>query len=125
MNETTLRFVSLGFEHVVQANMVWQISRYKTIQVKRMVQQARKEGMLLDWTARRGIRSAVFLTNGYVIASPFNVKTLLGRLCRAVEGDMIVSDDVPTDEEEDEFVPEIDSDDEFAGGEEDMIDKDS
>lgn len=117
-----LRFVSLGFEHLVQANMVWQISAYKSIQVKRLVKQAKKDGMLLDWTARRGIRSIVFLTNGYLIESPFNVKTLLGRLTRAVTDTLIVNDE-PTEEkeeEEEEEIPEIDDTFELDGEEEDM-----
>lgn len=100
--------------------MVWQISAYKSIQVKRLVKQAKKDGMLLDWTARRGIRSIVFLTNGYLIESPFNVKTLLGRLTRAVTDTLIVNDEPTEEKEEEEEIPEIDDTFELDGEEEDM-----
>ena len=85
-----IRFVSLGFGHVAQCNMIWGAARKGTAQSQRLMNKAKKEGKYLDWTATRALKSLIFLTNGYVIGSPFNVSTVYARLRKATESDFQV-----------------------------------
>lgn len=121
---TDLRFVSLGFGHAAQCNMIWGVARKGTAQSQRLLAQAKKAGTYLDWTAKRQLKSLIFMTNGYVIGSPFNANTVFTRLKRATFED-VVSLDPQTeqdlrrkppirlvDEEDDDFDEEYDESEE-------------
>lgn len=80
-----LRFVSLGFDHVVCANRVWAVVQPNRAQSKRLMARAKSEGTYLDWTCTKKMKALVLLDNGYVIGSPFSVSTIYGRLRRSTE----------------------------------------
>ena len=85
MLTSELRFVSTGFGTIVQCNMIWSIMRVKTQQSRRIIRAAKKEERWLDYTAGRPMKSIILLTNNIVIASPFAVSTLYGRIRAATE----------------------------------------
>lgn len=87
---TECRFMSLGYGHLTQVNMIWAVSKLGSAQVTRLLAQAKAEERFLDWTSRRPMKTLVFLTNGMVIGSPFSVTTLYQRLRKATEQRVIV-----------------------------------
>lgn len=90
---TECRFMSLGYGHLTQVNMIWAVSKLGSAQVSRLLAQAKAEERFLDWTSRRPMKTLVFLTNGMVIGSPFSVTTLYQRLRKATEQRVIVDQD--------------------------------
>lgn len=122
-----LRFVSLGFGHIIQCNMVWAVIKVSTAQAQRLVKQAKKNGTYLDWRAGRACKSIVLCTNDRVIASPFSVVTVFNRLKRATTE--FVSVDFQTEhilqkEWKKRDVSETEFDDEYLDDEEDTYEDD-
>ena len=77
---STLRFVSLGFGHVVCANRIYCVVRVNTAQNRRILSRAKEEGRFMDWTAHKKMKSLVLLDDGTVLGSSFSVATIFSRL---------------------------------------------
>lgn len=75
-----LRFVSLGFGNICQANEIWAIMRIGSAQSRRIISDAKADDRFFDWTGKRAMKSIILLKNGMVCSSPFAATTLYNRL---------------------------------------------
>lgn len=102
MTQTPLKFVSLGFGYVIQANNIWAVIKRKSAQSDRILRSAREDGRFLNCTCGREIKSIVLLDNGTVIACAFSVGTVYNRLIKAVTDELTINPEDMEEEEEEE-----------------------
>ena len=82
--------VHIGFGSVVAVNRVMAIVAPDSAPVRRMVQQARSEGKVIDLTYGRKTKSVVVMDNGYLVLAAIHPETIVGRLSQQ-RGDRGVS----------------------------------
>lgn len=56
------------------------ISDYKSNQTKRMVSEAKKNGKIFNTCHAKKIKSEIILTDGMVVLSPYEAKTLTSKI---------------------------------------------
>jgi len=72
--------VHVGFGGIVAANRILAILDPNSQPVRRMVRQAKKEGMAIDMTYGRKTRTVIILDTGHVITAAIQPETIVGRL---------------------------------------------
>ncbi len=87
-----MQLVNIGYGNLVSANRVIAVVSPDSSPVKRMVQDARKSGILIDATLGRKTRSVLAMDSGHIILSALQPGALQGRLTGKETG--------PTEEEE-------------------------
>ena len=74
-----MRFVNIGFGNVIHAERVITIVSPDSAPIKRMVQEAKDRGMLIDATYGRRTRAIVVMDTDHVILSAVQPETIAGR----------------------------------------------
>lgn len=84
-----MALVSIGFGSFVAAERVVSVLSPDSAPIKRMIQDARERGGLIDASYGRRTRSIIVTDGGYILLSALTVETAAERLgCRDdVEGD--------------------------------------
>lgn len=72
--------VPVGFGNYVSMEKVVAISPYLSSSVIRLVRELRALGRVIDFTAKRSIKSVFFLTSGKVILTALNPETITRRI---------------------------------------------
>ena len=72
--------VHVGFGGIVAANRILAILDPNSQPVRRMVRQAKKEGMAIDMTYGRKTRTVIILDTGHLITAAIQPETIVGRL---------------------------------------------
>ena len=75
-----MQLVNIGYGNLVSANRVIAVVSPDSSPVKRMVQDARKSGVLIDATLGRKTRSVLAMDSGHIILSALQLGALQGRL---------------------------------------------
>ena len=75
-----MRFVDIGYENNVSVDDIFYFANYKSKSVKRKVHESKERLQCIDATSARGLRTVIFLKNGYVILCALQCKTLKKRL---------------------------------------------
>ena len=75
-----MKLINIGFGNMVSAGRLIAIVSPKSAPIKRMVQEARKNGMLIDATYGRRTRAVLVMDNDHVILSAIQPETVAGRL---------------------------------------------
>ena len=88
-----MNFINIGFGNVVSAHRVISIVAPESAPIKRIVQEAREAGDLIDATYGRRTRSVLVMDSGHVILSAVQPETIVGRITG--------KDDAPKAEDED------------------------
>jgi regulator of extracellular matrix RemA (YlzA/DUF370 family) len=81
-----LKFVNIGFGNLVSANRVIAIVSPESAPVKRMVQEAREQGALIDATYGRRTRAVLIMDNDHIVLSALIAETISNRLSGQSEG---------------------------------------
>ena len=76
----TYRLVNIGFGNIVSANRLLAIVCPESAPIKRMVQESRESGRLIDATCGRRTRAVVIMDSGHVILSAIQPETIANRL---------------------------------------------
>ena len=84
------KLVNIGFGNIVSANRLIAIVSPESAPIKRIVQEARESGRLIDGTCGRRTRAVVITDSDHVILSAIQPETIANRL------------DAKQDEEQDE-----------------------
>ncbi len=86
---TTVRFISIGFGNMVSAGRVVSLVSPDSAPMKRLIQDARDEGRIIDATCGRRTRSVIITDSDHVILSAIQAETICNRLNgeNADEGD--------------------------------------
>lgn len=75
-----MQLISIGFGNVVAANRIVAIISPDSSPIKRLVQDAREKGTLVDATYGRRTRAVVITDSGHVILSALQHETIVNRV---------------------------------------------
>jgi len=75
-----LKFIQIGYGSVVAAQKIVAIVSPESAPVKRIVQDARDRGMLIDATYGRRTRAVLIMESDHVILSAVQPETVAGRI---------------------------------------------
>ena len=74
-----MRFINIGFGNVVAAQRILAVLSPDSAPIKRMIQEAKERGMLVDASFGRSTRSVLLMDTDHVILSALGPEQLLGR----------------------------------------------
>lgn len=75
-----IRLINIGFGNIVAANRIVAIVSPESAPIKRMVQEARDRGMLIDATYGRRTRAVIIADSDHIILSAVQPETVAHRL---------------------------------------------
>ena len=75
-----IKLVNIGFGNIVAANRIISIISPESAPIKRIIQEARDKGMLVDATYGRRTRAVVVVDSGHIILSAEQPETVANRL---------------------------------------------
>ena len=75
-----MRFISIGFGNMVSAGRVVTLVSPDSAPMKRLIQDARESGRLVDVTCGRRTRSVILTDSDHVILSAIQAETISNRL---------------------------------------------
>lgn len=75
-----IRLINIGFGNIVSANRIIAIVSPESAPIKRIIQEARDAGMLVDATYGRRTRAVVICDSHHVILSAVQPETVAHRL---------------------------------------------
>ena len=76
----SIRLINIGFGNIVSANRIIAIVSPESAPIKRIIQDARDRGMLIDATYGRRTRAVVVTDSDHVILSAVQPETVANRL---------------------------------------------
>ncbi|MED4703203.1 extracellular matrix/biofilm regulator RemA [Bacillus velezensis] len=76
----TIKLINIGFGNIISANRMISIVSPESAPIKRMIQDARDRGMLIDATYRRRTRAVVVMDSDHIILSAVQPETVAHRL---------------------------------------------
>lgn len=82
-----MALINIGFGSFISANRLVSVLSPDSAPIKRMVQDARERGSLIDASYGRKTRSILVTDGGYIILSALTSETVAERLGYNVEGD--------------------------------------
>lgn len=72
--------VNIGFGDIVLAGRMIAVVAPTSMSVKRMVQDARETGRLIDATYKRRTRAVIIMDSGHIVLSAIQPETIAGRM---------------------------------------------
>ncbi|MGI6607053.1 MAG: extracellular matrix/biofilm regulator RemA [Peptococcia bacterium] len=75
-----IKLINIGFGNIVAANRIIAIVSPESAPIKRIIQEARDKGMLIDATYGRRTRAVVITDSDHVILSAVQPETVAHRL---------------------------------------------
>ena len=75
-----IKLVNIGFGNIVAANRIVAIVGPESAPIKRVIQEAREKGILIDATYGRRTRAVIASDSGHVILSAVQPETVANRL---------------------------------------------
>ena len=75
-----MKLINVGFGNIVSSERIIAIVSPESAPIKRMVQEAREGGNLIDATYGRRTRSVIITDSGHIILSAIQTETVAGRL---------------------------------------------
>lgn len=80
-----MKLINIGFGNMVSANRLIAIVSPESAPIKRIVQEARDKGSLIDATYGRRTRAVIIMDSDHVILSAVQPETVANRLADDVE----------------------------------------
>lgn len=74
-----MRFINIGFGNVVAAQRILAVLSPDSAPIKRMIQEAKERGMLVDASFGRSTRAVLLMDTDHVILSALGPEHLSGR----------------------------------------------
>ena len=88
-----MKLVNIGFGNMVSSNRIVTIVSPESAPIKRIIQEAKEKGALIDATHGRRTRAVIITDSEHIILTYLQAETLANR---------ITEEDVITDEEEED-----------------------
>ena len=82
-----MKLINIGFGNMVSAGRLIAIVSPDSAPIKRMVQEARDRGVLIDATYGRRTRAVLIMDNDHLVLSALLTETVANRLAGEREGD--------------------------------------
>ena len=76
----SIELVHVGFNNIVVMNRVVAIASPTSAPTKRMVQEGRNKGMLIDLTNGRRTKAVLIMDSGHIVQGALAPETIAGRL---------------------------------------------
>jgi len=81
-----MKLINIGFGNMVSSGKLVAIVSPESAPIKRIIQETRDKGMLIDATYGRRTRAVIVMNSGHVVLSPIQPETIAGRMAgKAVE----------------------------------------
>lgn len=84
-----MKLINIGYGNMVSANRIITIVSPESAPIKRIIQEARDSGVLIDATYGRRTRAVIIMDSGHVVLSSIQPETVANRFVQTTE----VSDD--------------------------------
>ncbi|MHB8927014.1 MAG: extracellular matrix/biofilm regulator RemA [Bacillota bacterium] len=81
-----IKLINIGFGNIVSANRIVAIVSPESAPIKRIIQEARDRGMLIDATYGRRTRAVVITDSDHIILSAVQPETVANRLASREAG---------------------------------------
>ena len=81
-----MKLVGIGFGNLVSAERIISIVSPESAPIKRMIQDARDRGLLIDASFGRSTKAVITMDSGNVILSALSPETLAARCTDTIEG---------------------------------------
>ena len=75
-----IRLINIGFGNLLDANRIVAIVSPDSAPVKRLIQEAREKGHVVDATQGRRTRAVIQMDSGHVVLSAIQSETIAGRM---------------------------------------------
>ncbi len=75
-----MKLINIGFGNMVSANRVIAIVSPESAPIKRMIQEAKEQGTLIDATHGRRTRAVIFTDSDFIILTYLQTETVANRL---------------------------------------------
>ena len=75
-----MQLINIGFGNIVSANRIIAIVSPESAPIKRIVQEAKDDGMAVDATYGRRTRAVIIMDSGHIVLSAVQPETVAGRL---------------------------------------------
>ena len=82
----TTELIHIGFGNIVAINKVIAIASPNSAPTKRIIQEGRGKGLLIDMTNGRRTKAVIFTDSGHIILAALAPETISGRLQVIHEG---------------------------------------
>ncbi len=89
MNSAEPKLINVGFGNIVAASRVIAIVAPDSAPIKRIIQEARERGSLIDATYGRRTRAVVITDSGHVVLSAVQPETVAQRFAAKDEEDTL------------------------------------
>ena len=89
-----MKLLNIGFGNFVSAERLIGIVGPESAPIKRIIQEARDRGMLIDATCGRRTRAVIVMDSDHIVLSAVQPETVAGR----VMGKEVPVDETPTDD---------------------------
>ena len=81
-----MRLINIGFGNLVSANRLLAVVSPDSAPIKRMVQEARERGELIDATYGRRTKAVLMMDNDHLVLSALQPETIANRLSGEKDG---------------------------------------
>ncbi len=75
-----ISLINIGYGNIVSANRIISIIGPESAPVKRMIQEARDNGRLIDATCGRRTRAVIIMDSGHIVLSAIQPETVANRI---------------------------------------------
>ena len=83
-----MKFINIGFGNMVSAGRIVAIAAPDSAPIKRLVQDARDDGRVIDVSCGRRTRAVIITDSEHVILSAIQAETITNRLATDESGDI-------------------------------------
>lgn len=87
-----IELVHIGFGSVLAMNKVIAIVSPNSAPIKRIIQEGRNKGLLIDMTSGRRTKAVIFTDSGHVVLAALTPETIAGRLQSSRENPVTISE---------------------------------
>lgn len=81
-----MKLINIGFGNMINAGRLITIVSPESAPIKRIIQEAKEKGLLIDATYGRRTRAVIIMDSDHVILSAVQPETVAGRLSDDEEG---------------------------------------
>lgn len=82
-----MKLINIGFGNMVSSGRLVAIISPESAPIKRMIQEAREKGSLIDATYGRRTRAVIVTDSGHLILSAIQPETVAGRFAERIESE--------------------------------------
>lgn len=88
-----MKLINIGFGNMVSASRLVAIVGPESAPIKRIIQDVRDRGQLIDATYGRRTRAVIVMDSGHVILSAIQPETVAGRMAGKAEAELAVEEE--------------------------------